>query len=218
MAGLLRNAPAPEGDGHRTNFPIWRCDRRSGFKVNAYVLSLQTFGVNIHYAGRTVPCTAPDKPCRLCEDERAIRWVGFLAACNVQRTQLGLLEITPGCASVVKRGLEKWETLRGCYATLTRPSMKDTGRLHLELAGPGQGCDPGDLPEAFDVEATLCRIWALDKPDPEYGLSHRTVYVPGESYATNPTMRSVVCDLPPADGSLFELAGELPAEANGRAH
>ena len=161
----LREVPMPDLEGMKDNAMIVRCDRGNGFKVNALCLSDRPFGTETHFMSRTIPCTGKENGCQGCAIGRRTAWVGYFAATNHDRTRRFLIEVTPNCMIVVKRWLDLHGSMRGAWCTLERRSKRDTGRVSMSIAPNGLGLAPADIPEAFDVQAALRKIWGLpDRP------------------------------------------------------
>lgn len=158
MDGPLREVRRPRTVDKPT-VPIVRCDATARYNLKCLVLSEDVFGVEVHYAGRTVPCPGADRGCRYCEIDRPTRWVGYVAATDtVARQKRWLVELTAGVMGEVDAWHKSNGTLRGLWAELTRPSHRPTGRLQIELKRLAVVL-PEELPKPFDVRAALARIW-----------------------------------------------------------
>lgn len=159
----FRDVPQPDLDRMRTNVPIVRCDRSNHFKLGFLCLSPKVVGTEVHFAGKTVPCLAPDEPCQWCEAGRRLAWVGYVSGTDQARTKNFLVEFTPGAMQDVAPFAERFHTLRGAWIQLTRPSRRDTGRVVAELQRNALGLAPSDLPRPCDVRSALEKIWGLSK-------------------------------------------------------
>jgi len=154
-------SPTPPPDGPvRPSVPIVRCGPGSQYRVRALVLSEEVHGFNTHYSGRTVPCLDSTGECELCEQRRAIRWLGYVHATDpIHRVKRFLLEFTPGVMPDIQRYVDQYRTLRGAWVELTRAKAHPTSRLVVNLV-PFRECPPGELPVAGDVRQDLWRIWS----------------------------------------------------------
>lgn len=151
-------SPAPD-DGRKPFIPIVRCNAKNNYRVRAVIVSSQHYGTNTHYSGRTVPCLAPVRPCKFCDDKRAVRWLGYVHATDpVYRVKRFLLELTPGVVPTIQRYVDQFGTLRNSYVELTRSTPHPTARLQIELT-PHAGCTPGELPVEGNIADDLWRLW-----------------------------------------------------------
>ncbi|HWN10120.1 MAG TPA: hypothetical protein VNO50_12790 [Pyrinomonadaceae bacterium] len=123
---------------------------------NFIILSRQLHGCKLHYfKGRSIPHT--EGGCEACENKNETRWRGYLAVCNASNFKQGILELTAVPAAQIAEKIKLNEPIRGKIATLHRPSGKPNGRIQLDLR-PGKIPDK-ELPEPFNVIATLKKIW-----------------------------------------------------------
>lgn len=163
----IRKVPMPDLNGMRNNAMIVRCDRACQFKLNALCLSESVFGTETHYMSRTIPCIGEENGCQGCRIGRRTAWVGYIAATNFDRTRRFLVELTPNCMLVVKRFMELHHTMRGAYCQLERTSKRSNGRVSITITANGLNLAPADIPEAFDVEKSLRKIWGLPADPPQ---------------------------------------------------
>lgn len=163
----IRKVPMPDLEGMQSNAMIRRCDRSNGFKLGCLCLSSAVFGTETHFLGRTVPCIGRENGCQGCGIGRRTAWVGYIAATNMDRTRRFLVELTPNCMLVVKRFVELHHTLRGTWCTLERPSKRDTGRVTITVQANGLNLAPAEIPQPFDVEKSLRKIWGLPEDPPD---------------------------------------------------
>lgn len=216
MSNPLKNRPRPRTDQIRVNYPIVRCNRSERFCVRALVLSSDVFGVEIHYAGRSHVCTAHVGSCRLCDDGKPTRWVGYVAATSLDLNSLFLLEFTPGVMPDVDQHVKQWKSLRGCWCELTRPSQRDTGRLCIRLNQPFLACKPGELPAPFDLEQTLAKIYGVPQDDEAEKPVVESLAAAVAGQLDLPEMASLSCRPSTVNGEP-ELDGQLHMPiSNGR--
>ena len=136
---------------------IERCNRKNNFRLCFLSISPDIHGLEIHFAGRSQPCTMHEGFCPYCQERREKRWVGYLAALTIDRSRTYLAELTPAVVPTIVAILKQRETLRGSILTLERPSNRDTGRLKLSVSP--QPPDMEKLPPEPPVEEFLKHIY-----------------------------------------------------------
>jgi len=193
MVENIRFVPRPRAEETRRNYPIIRCDRASKFSLKFYCLSNDVAGLEIHYAGKSVPCTQHLGDCPWCALDRPTRWVGYVPATDHARQRLFLAELTPGVMPIVEAHIERFQTLRASYFTLSRPSMRDTGRVDLTILPPTAAMATGDLPRPFDVVQILEKIFGVADTGDEIAAITKQVQQPGEKAQGRPKMDEIVC-------------------------
>lgn len=163
MTHTLPFCDPPSSNDRGPSFSIVRCNKAERYQVPFYCLSDNVFGFNVHYIGRSVLCNKALGECEFCKENRAIRWVGYLAATNETRQKLFLVEITAGVMPDIRRYRKTWTSLRGHFVTLSRPSMRPTGKLSIDFAGHGKFLPDATCPKSFNVPSALARIYGLTK-------------------------------------------------------
>jgi len=216
MTSTIRFVPRPRTEEMQRNYPIIRCDRASKFKLAFYCLSNDVAGLEIHYAGKSVPCTSHLGDCKWCALGRQTRWVGYVPATDHARQRLFLAELTPGVMPVVETFLERFQTLRASYFTLSRPSMRDTGRIDLSIMPPTSGAAPGELPAPFDVSGILAKIFGVAKQPDAVAPKMAKVHEPGAAVEREPTMDEIVCRRTESFGALSAALPQNGHAGNGR--
>lgn len=158
----------PPGDGERRrSYPIVRCDASERYRLQFYCLSESVTGFSVHYQGRSHICTQPFGACALCDQNRPVRWVGYVAATDLHRQKLFLVELTSGVMPVATAFKNQHGTLRPSYWILSRPSSRPTGRLSLAIENLPSYLKPADMPPVFDVAETISKIYSWFDPRSE---------------------------------------------------
>ncbi len=165
MTDAIPFCDPPSSQDRGPRYLIVRCDKTERYHVPFFCLSDRVFGFNVHYVGRSVICGLEDGPCDWCAKGRAKRWVGYVAAMDESKQKRFLVELTAGVMDDVRRYRKTWQTLRGHFVTLTRPSHRPTAKLRIDFAGHGKYLPEGDCPKSFDVSSSLALIYGLTKSE-----------------------------------------------------
>lgn len=182
--------PKETGPQSRT---LWRAEPKK--TRGGIILCHETLGVGTHYhQGRTILCE--DDSCELCLLYGPARWSGFWSVFHGPSKPLTLFQFTSGCWPTVESYLQKWSDLRGAKFTAERATARHNSRVLLTL-DRADG-NPGDLPQSFNIEATLRKIWRLptvdqkpkDKDESSKILAERILNqrANGHTLAANPTL------------------------------
>ncbi len=140
--------------------------------IKACVISDDVIGTDTHFwKGRTVKCFG--ELCEPCSDGRKPRWYGYLGVIvAVDRPPL-IFEFPDGAFDAVDAYRQKWGTLRGSKITAERSPHRANGKVILTLT-PAK-INIAELPEEFNVEERLHRIWDLKyEPKAHYTISQTT--------------------------------------------
>jgi hypothetical protein len=160
MDGTPLLTSVPPSPSRRPSVDVVRCGPSTNYQVRALIVSTEVFGCEVHYAGRTVPCLAPGRPCKWCDAKRAKRWVGYVHATDpIHRVKRFLLELTAGVMPDLQRYVDLHDTLRNAYVVLTRTTNHPTARLRIDVQ-PHRASGPGELPIAGSVAQDLWRMWS----------------------------------------------------------
>jgi len=138
--------------------PIHRLGR--GTSLTAIVLSDDVLGVNLHWMGRSVPCTG-DAHCPGCTAEKPspTRWEGYLGIWYPRTNGVAITPITAGAVSTLDTFRAQHGTLRGAEITCSRTGLKSNAPLNVSLK---RGDVPAlHLPPEPDVAAILRHVWKL---------------------------------------------------------
>lgn len=214
MSSTLISCPAPAPSDRGPSFPIARCNALQRFQLRFTCLSDDVFGLKVHFAGKSNVCLAPAFPCEFCKDEKPWRWVGYLAAADALCHKQFLVELTAGVMPDVNRYRELWPTLRGREITLSRPSMKPTGRLKIDFGSEARTAPSSKIPPPFNVIAVLEKIYGVTKPEKTHDgtpFDHSTV-------AAGNTATEEMSSLSCRQSVVQDLADRLgvDAESNGQ--
>lgn len=152
----------------------------------AIVLSERPLGVMTHWwRGRTVRCTDGESECEAC-GKAARRYKSYVAGWCMDTNRYWLVEFTAQAAIDNPKTLgDDGPDLRGLTVILNRKGQGNAGRLLVKFYS-----DPSRvaaaIPEPFDVQAALERIWtgetrvkkgapsakAPRPEEPEDGINH----------------------------------------------
>ena len=190
MAGLLQFSERPNAGDTKRSYPILRCDPEQKYRVAGFILSPRIFGVNVHFVGKSVPCSAPKEACTWCDAGRPLRWVGYAPACDLDRHKMFLFEFTPGVMPVFEAFLTMHDSLRGAFVNLSRRKPRPNSRLDAVIQPAGKYLAPGDLPPAFDVEEVLERIYGLTAVSTETEVAE-SITAHGEQFVAGMGERDV---------------------------
>jgi len=166
MSNPLKNRQPPAPSETVPRIPLIRCNAEQKYQVRFVCLSDWVFGLNLHYAGKSIVCFAPEEPCEHCDKHKKVEWKGYLCATDMRLEKEFLVEITAGVMTEVCRFLELWKTLRGKCITLTREGNIPNGRLQIDLGGPSRMHAPEACPPKFDLPALLKKIYKLPDDAP----------------------------------------------------
>jgi len=144
----------PDSRDATTPFKLFRVPAKGIWTF--YILSKEVIGVRVHFfKGRTTPHGTP--VCDACEAGIEARWRGYIAAANKHDYHRGMIELTAGPAQQLIERLDRQEIIRGLVIQLSRPGGRPNSRIQIDIR-PAD-IDPSKLPPAFDVQATLMKIW-----------------------------------------------------------
>ncbi len=204
MTGLLQFSARPNAGDTKRSYPIVRCDSEQKYRVAGFILDPQIYGVNVHYVGKSVPCSAPREACTWCDAGRPLRWVGYAAACDLDRHKLFLMEFTPGVMPVFEAYQRQNPSLRGAFVNLTRRKPRSNSRLEATIQPAGRYLAPGDLPAAFDVEEVLERIYGLTAPTEPEKVNPTAARAAADGLTASALARALVDTHEPASGLLLD--------------
>jgi hypothetical protein len=134
---------------------------RAGKKLTCVILSHALWGVWTHWNGsRSEPCFSEKSHCNGCKRGLPKRWKGYLHVWDFERRRQVFVELTPTAAESINNQVGLGSVLRGYRVSLER--MKgDQSRLivHVHPMHP----DVESLPSAKDPDATLRKLWGVDR-------------------------------------------------------
>lgn len=136
---------------------------RAGECVRAIILSDRFLSVPVHYVcGRTQPCLRIKSLCEGCRRKISRKWKGYAAGVDFSNRRLCLIEITPNAVRSCPQLLDSSD-LRGWVVSLMRQGTSSCGKVDAALTDWRKRVN--HLPEAFDVQAILLKIWEADNKD-----------------------------------------------------
>lgn len=149
---------------NRKSFKVLRPQTKNSQHVRAIILSPQIYGCQIHWRGRTIPCSAHTGECEVCNLGQQPRWIGYVAAWNIKLKELALLEITAGCSQQIEDFRKKIGTLRGVHIEIERQGEGSHGKLLVADLHVVKQDMLTNMPAQFDVPEILYRLWKLHPP------------------------------------------------------
>jgi len=217
MTEKIHFIPRPTEREAKQNYAILRANREQKFRLRFFCLSDDILGLEIHYAGRSIPCTSYLGSCKWCDLGRAKRWVGYIPACCEKRQNLFLAEVTPGVVPAIDRYVQQFGSLRGAYITLSRPTMRDNGRLDAIIQPLGSTLAPGDLPLCFDAVPVLAKIFGIDDVRKSLEPTTCPVLQPACEVVTSPDSRAADDEKSGQDANVVNrIRQDLSSSQNGR--
>lgn len=132
---------------------------RVGEKRRSMVLSERPIGVMTHwFRNRTVRCTKNEGECEAC-GKAALRYKSYMAGWDLDSRKYVLIEFTAQAAIDNPKTLgDDGPSLRGLNVVTSRKGNSNAGRLLVEFFTDPKR-DAASVPEPFDVQAALERIW-----------------------------------------------------------
>lgn len=144
----------PPAHARRTTYEIIRCP--IGGTGPWLITCPKHIGCQTYWAhGRTTPHLS--EGCPGCAEDIPHRWNGWLCVYDERRLRHAILEITPGCLASINEFLLQVGTLRGARIRLFRSNGKRNGRLQAEVMKSELTLT--QIPEPFDLQAELTRLW-----------------------------------------------------------
>jgi len=132
-------------------------------RLKAIITSHKLIACPTHYhARRTVPCGGPGN-CPLCESGLKWRLHGYISILNTDNLAHQILEVPARTYDALAQWYKNFNTVRGLYIELTRPTQRPNGQIQLIVRRPQT--IPESLPDPLPVQWMLCRIWGVPAPD-----------------------------------------------------
>lgn len=136
-------------------------------RLKAIITSPKIIACPTHYhARRTTPCGGPGN-CPLCESGLKWRLHGYLSILNTDNLAHQILEVPARTYDALAQWYRNFNTVRGLYIELSRPTQRPNGQIQLIVRRPQT--IPESLPDPLPVQWLLCKIWGVptsDEPPP----------------------------------------------------
>lgn len=166
--------------------PIHRLGRDRS--LTAIVLADDVLGVDLHWMGRSVPCSG-DLNCPGCNPEKPLptRWEGYVAIWYPRTNGVAITPITAGAVATLDVYRSQHGTLRGAEITCSRSGARSNAPLNVSLRRSEVA--ELHLPPAPDIARVLRHIWKLPQPAVAHEVQEehreRPVVVPFEDAASD---------------------------------
>lgn len=142
--------------GGRTSLPVVRLKANETYQ--GIILSDDALGCEIHYMGKSVPCTDPKDECPGCNKGLGVRWEGYVGVFNPLSHSISILPLTSVDRDQLEVYRQAHNTLRGC-TIIKKRGRTSNARCTLDLR---RSLAPvNSLPEDADVIDTLSHMWGL---------------------------------------------------------